>query len=164
MKRIALLTVSIILIMCCLSGCIVIRRYRHFDIDPITVSSIQVYDLCDDDGWESQFLATDIPVYEISEEQTADFISDLNDIEFSDHLIITIAAIDPSFNYGEWTVRINYNDGTYELISDGGYGETYDSNNEWVSSHHWSCDAAEWEAFIGKYVPADIFNHHQDKE
>ena len=164
MKRIVLLTISIILSMCCLSSCIIIPIDHHFEIDASTVLSIQIYDLCEFDGYSSQFCETETPVYEISAEQNEDFISDLNSIEFTDYIIIVLAAIDPSFNYHTWTARINYSDGTYELISDGGYGETYDSNNEWVSSHHWSCDAAEWEAFIGKYVPADIFNHHQETE
>ena len=164
MKRIVLLTVSIILIMCCLSSCIIIPRYHHFEIDTSTVSSIQIYDLCENEDYSSRFLETETPVYEIPKEQTASFVAELNSIEFSDYIIIVLAAIDPSFNYGEWTVRINYSDGTYELISNGGYGETYDSNNERVSGHHWSCDDAEWEAFIGKYIPAEIYNHHIEIE
>ena len=164
MKRIASLTISIILIMCCLSSCIIIPRYRHFEIDSNTISSIEIYDLCENEDYSSLFLKTETPVYEIPKEQTANFVADLNSIEFSDYIIIVLAAIDPSFNYGKWTVRINYSDGTYELISSGGYGETYDSNNERVSGHHWSCDDVEWEAFIGQYVPEEIFNHHQKTE
>lgn len=164
MKRIVLFLISIILVMSCLSGCIIIPRYRHFEIDATTVLSIQIYDLCESESYYDQFIKTETPVYEIPQEQTANFVADLNSITFTDYLIIVLAAIDPSFNYGKWTVRINYSDGTYELISSGGYGETYDSNNERVSGHHWSCDDVEWEAFIGQYVPEEIFNHHPKTE
>ena len=164
MKRIVLFLISIILVMSCLSGCIIIPRYRHFEIDATTVLSIQIYDLCESESYYDQFIKTETPVYEIPQEQTANFVADLNSITFTDHLIIVLAAIDPSFSYGVWTVRINYTDGSYELISCRGYGETYDSNNERVSGHHWSCDDVEWEAFIGQYVPEEIFNHHPKTE
>ena len=164
MKRIVLFLISIILVMSCLSGCIIIPRYRHFEIDATTVLSIQIYDLCESESYYDQFIKTETPVYEIPQEQTANFVADLNSITFTDYLIIVLAAIDPSFSYGVWTVRINYTDGSYELISCRGYGETYDSNNERVSGHHWSCDDVEWEAFIGQYVPEEIFNHHPKTE
>ena len=164
MKRIVLLFLSSILVMSCLSGCIIIPRYHHFEIDVRTVSSIQIYDLCEDEGWSSQFLATETPVYDISEEQSADFLANLSNIQFEDAIIIVLAAIDPSFNYDVWTVRINYTDGSYELISCLGYGQTFDSNNEQIKGHHWGCEREVWEDFLEKYVPEEIFNHHQEEQ
>ena len=164
MKRIVLFLISIILVMSCLSGCIIIPRYRHFEIDSNIISSIEIYDLFENEDYSSRFLKTETPVYEIPQEQTANFVADLNSITFTDHLIIVLAAIDPSFSYGVWTVRINYTDGSYELISSRGYGQTFNSNDESIKIHHWSCDHDEWETFLGNYVPTEIFNHHPKEE
>ena len=155
MKRLVLLTAVTILSMCTLTGCIVIPIYKNFDIDANTVESIQIYDLCENYSIDDALA----PVYEIPKESTADFLSDLAKIRFSDAIIIVIAAIDPSFCYDTWTVRVNYTDGSYEFISCDGYGETFDKNGKRTGGHHFGCYNDEWWAFIGQYVPEDLFNH-----
>lgn len=157
MKRIALLTVTLILVALSLTSCIIIPLYKTFDIDPQTVSSVQIYDLCTDT--EGFFLDESEPVYEIPKDKTADFLNDLSGIRFSDTIIIAIAAIDPSFSFDTWTVRINYTDGSYELISNDGYGLSYNQDGEITDSHHYGCDQDEWDEFIAKYLPEDIYNH-----
>lgn len=142
-----------------LTSCIVIPRYKYYKIDSETVSSIEIYDLRNSDTHYSGFLETETPVYAIEQEQIADFLKDLSDIRFSDSIIITIAAIDPSFVYDDWVVRINYSNGTYALISCDGYGQTYDENDEAIDGNHFGCDDDEWKQFISKYVPKDIFDH-----
>ena len=62
MKRIVLFLISIILVMSCLSGCIIIPRYRHFEIDSNIISSIEIYDLCENEDYSSRFLKTETPV------------------------------------------------------------------------------------------------------
>ena len=159
MKRIGLCILTAIIVTCSMTSCIVIPLYEHFEIDADTVASIEIYDLCMVDSLGGAFLETEAPVYEIPAEENTDFLHDLANIRFSDAIIIVLAAIDPSFYYDEWTVRINYTDGSYELISSDGYGETYDNNGEVIDAHHFGCDQEEWRTFIGKYVPEDIFEH-----
>lgn len=144
-----------------LSGCIMIPRYKHYDIDLENTSTIEIYDLRNNESHDSDFLETEAPVYIIEKEQMEDFLNDLCDIQFTDIIIITIAAIDPSFYYDDWVVRINYTNGSYSLISCGGYGETYNENNQVTNKNHYSCDEDEWEEFIGKYVPEDIFGNQE---
>ena len=142
-----------------LTSCIV--TYKYYDIDSEDVLSVGIYDLRDSETHYNDFLESETPVYTIEKEQMADFLNDLSDIRFSDTIIITLAAVDPSFYYGEWVVRINYTDGSYSLISCGGYGESYDINNKVTDSNHFSCEDDEWEQFIGKYVPKDIFGSQE---
>ena len=163
MKRLALLIVSILLISCSFTSCIVIPRSKSFKISEDKVSSIDVYDLREKIHY-SDFLRTEEPIHEISEDNLGDFLSDLAKIRFSDNLVIVLAAVDPSFFYDDWTVRINYTNNTYELLSCAGYGETYNENNEVVSTHHFSCDNEEWHTFIKKYVPEDIFEETQKED
>ena len=155
MKRIALTTMTAILLLCMLTSCIVIRRHKRYKIPSDTVASVEIYDLreCYQRNFGG-FLEEEHPVYEIPQEDQEAFLEDLSKIRFTDVIVITVAAVDPSFYYGDWTARINYDDGTYELISCGGYGETYDQSGEVIDSHHYGCDADAWEEFIGKYVPA----------
>ena len=158
MKRLVLLTITVLMIST-LASCVVIPLHKRFEIDTNTVASIEIYDLCESDSLYGGFLKTETPVYEIPEEKVANFLNDLSNIRFSDTIIITIAAVDPSFYYDDWTVRINYTDGSYELISCDGYGETFDENGENTDSHHFGCDQNEWWMFIAQYVPENIFEH-----
>lgn len=158
MKRIFMLALITVLLICTLSACIMIPRRKNFEIDPETVASVEFYDLREYKGpEESAFLKTEVPVYTLPTGSTAAFLSDLGDIRFSDTIIITIAAIDPSFRYGEWVVRINYTDGSFQLLSDGGYGESFDANGERTSSHHFSPKDERWSALMEKYLPQSVF-------
>ncbi len=164
MKRIGLFILTVIIVMCTMTSCIMIPIFENFKIDAETVESIEIYDLCETNSLYGKFVETDAPVYQIPAKQKPEFLNDLSKIRFSQTIVIVLAAIDPGFYYDVWTVRINYKDGSYELISSDGYGETYDSNGEVVDWHHFGCDQEEWWAFIGKYVPEDIFNHpHESK-
>ena len=93
----------------------------------------------------------------------ADFLSDLSNIQFSDTIIIAIAAVDPSFYYDDWVTRINYTDGSFSLISCDGFGESYDANDQVTDRNHFGCDNDEWKQFIGKYVPYDIFENNENE-
>lgn len=137
-----------------LTGCIIIPIPKRYEIALEDVSSIDIYDLRDCDYY---YPSEETLVYTIEEDQMEDFLQDLSDVPFTDIIIIVLAAIDPSFNYGDWTVRINYTDGSYTYISCGGYGTTHDADGSLIDSNHYSCDTDEWEAFIEKYVPEDIF-------
>lgn len=162
MKRVLCFFVTVIFVMSVLASCIVIPQYKNFEIDPASVSSIEVYDLLDVDTFDGYFLETETSVYTISEEDKAAFLDDLGEIEFSDAIILTIAAIDPSFYYDVWTVRINYTDGSYELISCDGYGATYNKNGEMTDAHHFGCDEEEWRTFVKKYIPKSVANRTQE--
>ena len=164
MKRIGLFILTIVLVMLALTSCIIIPLYKRFEIDADTVVSIEIYDLCEYDSLYGGFVKTELPVYKIPEEKVADFLSELGEIRFTDAIIIVLAATDPSFYYDVWTVRINYIDGSYELISCDGYGQTYNKDGEITDSHHFGCDQEEWLTFVGKYVPEDIFDHSHRAE
>ena len=157
MKRILLLTIALTLCLA-LTGCVIIPLHQNFEIDEVVVSSIQIYDLNEYSKDGGGFLDTLEPVYEIPVEQNADFLQDLSEIRFSDTIIIVPAAIDPSFYYGRWTVRINYIVGAYQLISSGGYGELYGPDGELTDTHHYGCDDEEWLALIKKYLPESFFD------
>lgn len=150
-KRFLIVLITLALV-ASLSGCIIIPRTKYYDISAEEVISVQFYDLRDQDSARySGFDAILEPVYTIPEEHTEDFLDDFSKLEFSDTIIIALAAIDPSFYYGDWVIRINFSNGQYTFYSCGGYGETFDAEGEYISATHFSCDDEELENLIGKY-------------
>ena len=136
-----------------LSGCIIIPIHKNFDdIDEDKVTSVQIYDLRGE-STEGKLPEDAVPVYTVPEDQKEAFFDDLAEIEFTDHIIIVLAAVDPSFSLGDWVVRINYEDGGYALLGDGGYNIIYNADSEKTDSDHYNCDNAEWEEFLFKYLP-----------
>lgn len=155
MKLIRVLTAATVLlsITLTLSGCIVIPITKRYNIEHDTVDSIDIYDLRSCENRDHGTWETLSPFCTLSDNQLESFLNDLSGIRFEDTIIIALAAVDPSFSYGEWVVQIHYTDGTYELISSGGFGGTYSSDHERIATHHFGCDADEWAQFILKYVP-----------
>ena len=139
-----------------LSGCITIPLSKHYDISDEEVISVQFYDLSNPELSNSPgFDAISEPVYTLPEEDKEDFLDDFSKLEFSDTIIIVLAAVDPSFYYGDWVVRINFSNGQYTFYSSGGYGETFDAEGECISSTHFSCDDGELKNLVGKYYETE---------
>ena len=80
---------------------------------------------------------------------------DFSRLKFSDAIVIVLAAIDPSFYYGDWVIRINFSNGQYTFYSCDGYGETFDAEGERISSTHFSCDDEELKNLVGKYYETE---------
>lgn len=141
-----------------LSGCIILTFDKYYDdIDRDKLSSIEIYDLRGDRTFAEP------SVYTLKEEQIDAFLDDLAKIRFEDMMIITIAAVDPSFEWGDWAARINYTDGTYMLISSGGYGETLDANDEVIDSNHYGCEEYVWNNFVKTYLPEEIIGQSEQE-
>ena len=160
MKRIALSAVLLVLISCILTSCIYIPIHKNYDFTQDEVASVSIYDTKDHrDGDTTEYLLTAEPVYTAADDDIDVFLSDLGKIRFSDSIIIfSLGAVDPSFYYDRFVVRIDYSSGNFEFISSLGYGEVFDSDGERVSSHHYGCNVDEWDEFINKYIPKDLYD------
>jgi len=147
-----LLVMVTLALMVSLSGCIVIPRSKFYNLSAEEVTSVQFYDLRNTQSTSSSgFTKSCEPVYTVPEEKLAYFLQDFSKLEFTDTILIMIAAIDPSFNYGDWVVRVNFSNGQYTFYSCGGYGETFNSEGKCISSTHFSCDDDDLEKLIDKY-------------
>ena len=150
-KQLLLLLMTFVMVVT-LSGCIIIPLTKYYDISADEVVSVQFYDLHDHDSAHySGFDKILEPVYTIPEEDMEDFLDDFSRLKFSDSIVIVLAAIDPSFYYGDWVVRINFCNGQYTFYSCGGYGETFDAEGKRISSTHFSCDDGELKKLVDKY-------------
>lgn len=150
-KRLALVIITITLLVF-MSGCIIIPLSKYYVFSAEEVTSVQFYDLRSlDSGNKSGFDKICDPVFTLPEADKKVFLDDFSKIKFSDTIIIMIAAIDPSFSYGDWVVRIDFSNGQYTFYSSAGYGETFDAEGNFVSSTHYSCDDAALEQLISEY-------------
>ena len=149
-----------------LTGCMIIPVHKYYDdIDREQVSSVDFYDLRNSETTrQSDFLKTETAVYTLPQDQLDGFFDDLANIRFTDRIIIVLAAIDSFGGYYDWVARINYTDGSYSLISCDEYGALYDATGQEISFNRFGCDDYEWEQFIGKYVPKDIFENPKPKQ
>lgn len=139
-----------------LSGCIIIPLSKHYEFYAEEVASVQFYDLRNQESSVHPGFDTAIdPVYTIPDEEKEAFLNDFSELRFSETVIIILAAMDPSFRYGEWVVRINFSNGQYTFYSSGGYGETLDADGKHISSTRFSCDDEDLETLIGKYYAAE---------
>ncbi len=150
-KSFLFVLMSIVLIVS-LCGCIIIPLTKYYDIPSEEVVSVQFYDLRNPESSHSSgFDASIEPAFTIPEEDKEDFLDDFSKLKFSDSIIIVIAAVDPSFYYGDWVVRINFSNGQYTFYSCGGFGQTFDADGKCISATHFSCDEEELESIVGKY-------------
>ena len=151
-----LLVLMIFVLIVSLSGCIIIPLTKHYDIPAEEVASVQFYDLRNQDSAHYSGFNTILePVYTIPEEDTEAFLDDFSRLKFSDAIVIVLAAIDPSFYYGDWVIRINFSNGQYTFYSCDGYGETFDAEGKRISSTHFSCDDEELKNLVIKYYETE---------
>ena len=143
------------------SGCIItIESYRIDNIPSEKVESIDLYDLTSFGYYDyrgSGFHEKTEPVYRLKEDKIDDFLNGLKKIKFESKIVFP-AANDPSFSYGNLTIRINFVDGSFMFISNYGFGEIYDKNGEVVTSSFAGCNDDKWEKLIESVVPSSVYN------
>lgn len=150
-KRRLLLFVLICILSVSLTSCIIIPLRRHYTYSADKVSSIRFYDLRDSENRGSRFYEEETPVYTLPDEQNKEFLKDFSKITFKDTIVIVLAAMDPSFYYGDWVVEIVFADGSYSFYSTSGYGETFNSDGKSIGSNHFSCDEKVLIKLMEKY-------------
>lgn len=150
-KRLALAMLALALLVV-LSGCIIIPVSKYYRISPEEVTSVQFYDLRNEETVISYHFEKNYdPAYTLPEKDIEAFLSDFSELRFSKTILIVPAAVDPSFSYGNLVVRINFSDGKYTLYSSAGFGETFDAKGECISTSHYGCDEEDLESLVNKY-------------
>ena len=157
---------SIPMILCIifsLTGCIIIPRYKRYDdIDVEKVSTIEIYGIHKSERITGSDVNADTLAYSLDENEFSDFLNKLSKIQFKDYILIVPGAVDPSFSYGNYVVKIKYNNGNYILISDGSFGESFDADGNRIDKNHFGCDDDEWENLIFDYLPDEIINYSDE--
>jgi hypothetical protein len=99
------------------------------------------------------------PIKILDKELFGEVIQDLESLDFKSTLLI-FAASDPNFGLHGYVIKIVYNSGIYQLVSNAGATYTYDSNG-YVNSFHSSVKKDVWNNLIIKYIGEEEFNQHK---
>ena len=149
-----LLTITFL---CMLTGCWSMPKEMYYsDFDREQIVSIDVYD-CSEEVNHHQPVNTRTlldrnPLFSLDDSQIDPFLQDLSEIRFYDEGGLLIGAVDPSFNFGKWVVKIGFTDGSYWYLSDRSYCAKENSDGS-GSAQHLHPDSEEWEALIKQYMP-----------
>ncbi len=134
-----------------LVGC----RTTVYDFDDFRdddVVSIEFYDLRNS---ESSYTIDGLePFFTVPAAEQAAFLSDLRELHFADTVVFLI-AMDPSFSFDDYVVRIELSDGSYKLMSSGGYNRDVAADGT-ITENHFFCADGDWNdllfAYCGSYA------------
>ncbi len=143
-----------------LTGCVFIPSWKQVDVryDTPEIVSVELYHLTD--PYSGRFGSSEIdqmekeldPIDTLDAEQYADFVSDLENLSFTNHTLIVLAAMDKFHYYEDYTVKITYQNGDYDILSP--TAQLYISG-EASSETGWDCDQEKWNRFIKDYFTVD---------
>ena len=158
-RKITALFVAFLLIFS-LTGCVFIPSWEQVDVryDTSEIVSVELYHLTD--SYSGRFGSSEIdqmekeldPIDTLDVEQYADFVSALESLTFTNHTLIVLAAMDKIHYYEDYTVKITYQNGDYDILSP--TAQLYISG-EASSETGWDCDQEKWNRFIKDYFTVD---------
>lgn len=160
-KKITVSSFLLILIMVLvfsLSGCYVPPKEMYYtDLVKEEIASIEIYDCSEEyDSYKSinrYTIDEKEPMFSLDDSQIESFLKDLSEIRFYTKGGLLIGAVDPSFNFGKRTAKINFLDGSALYLSDSDYCVWMNADGSSRTGHHLSPDKEEWESFINSYTP-----------
>ena len=164
MKKITIVLILLSLVSAFLVGCIQWETPEKYTLihDSSGINSIRIYQ----DNYEAFYQANG-KIYnysdpnepcgallgEIPAEQYATFAKELTGLSFTKHHIIFLFPVsyDPNFYYGNYIVKIEYHDGSCELISDV-IQRQFRVNEKYPDTLQYSADDEAWLAFLQNWV------------
>ena len=155
MKKLLLLVLLVIMLTVVLSGCIHWETNVKYELlfDPSEIESILVYAAADNYNYSDPIEPCGELLGEIPAEQYAVFTEELTGLPFVEpHLIILFpVTYDPNFYYGNYIVKIEYHDGSCELISDI-IQRQFRVNEKYSDTFCYSAGDEAWLVFLKNWV------------
>ena len=141
-----------------LSGCIYWETSTSYELmhDVSHISCIRIYDTYTNDV-SYDYRDPNEPcvdlIGEIPSDQISAFVDDLTGLSFVDQHFILLFPVtyDPNFYYGPYIVKVEYEDGSCELISECIQYKFY-ANEKYPYSYDYSVEWDAWLDFLQKYV------------
>ena len=149
MKKILALLIVILSIFT-FSGCITWNIPFSSMQDIERVENIYIYHLEEPLYYTEIDLLPSTPTHTIEESNFTPFIQDLEQIPF-ERVVFALGAIDFIKTYESYAVKIEYQDGSYELIGHC-LQQTFAKDGTDTSMNHLFCEEEVWLAFLQKYV------------
>ncbi len=155
-KTFSTVIVTIFLLLClAMSLCGCARFCYDFkDLEQGNILSIEFFNLSEAEYRDSQAVLDTEPYYIMPAEDKKRFLEQLKQIKFEDVVPLFMPS-DPSFEYGFYVVRFQFEDGSYKFLSSGGYNETFDSDGNPIYYDHYYCNQEQWIKLIHSFAGED---------
>lgn len=152
------------LVLCCItlivfSGCAIVPFPLKIRCDVEEITSIEVYHFnssayLNSETEELEYFSVEEdcvvkaePIAYVEEADYQQFISDAEELPFK--MFIVLASVDPSWEYTDYVVKMNW-EGDYQLIASKGGGLLL------------YCEEEAWQNFLKKYIGEEHFNKSQE--
>ena len=155
MKKTALCLAVLLLLALSLSSCYVnIPTDYEFEYGTEGITSIEIYYF--PEGVVDIDPEIHTPVAVLDESRHADILKDIEEMRFTRFQMLVPIPTDPSYDLRGYVVRLNYELGDYEDISNGVQKFCQWRLGEWkTGSKFLDCDEEAWNDMIQKYLPVE---------
>ena len=160
MKYRFLAIIILCLLFTCVSGCVTFNQKFEAYGDLEEISSIEFYFI----DFSYDTLVEDIPdstqpIMTVDNDLYSVLINDLESLDYKDTIIL-FAANDPNFYLYGFVIKITYNSGVYQLVSNSGTVYTY-NNEGFVECFHGGVEDDVWNEIIIKYLGDEVFEQYK---
>jgi len=152
--------IMLLTLLICTTGCVTFHE-KFERVDNIeNILSIEVYfvDFSYDTDLDN-LPTTAQPIKILNNNMYNQVIEDLESLDYKE-IIPLFAPSDPNFNLYGFVIKIMYNSGIYQLVSNAGAVYTYDSNG-YLSSFHARVEQDIWDNLIIKYLGKEVFDQYK---
>ena len=155
MKKLVLLLFLILLLSVFVTGCIYWETPVTYNLmyEPSEIVSIRIYEVAKEYSYSDPIAPCGELLAEIASDDYSVFADELSQISFTNsHLIILFpVTYDPNFYYGRYIAKIEYRDGSCELIS---YviQRQFDVNQKYPDTTRYTTEQDIWLAFLRKWA------------
>ncbi len=157
MKKTALCLATLLLLVLSLSSCMKMPVSYEPAHGTEGIASVTVYYVEKSNGYDAW---SDLPdpeaiasaSCEVGSDRYDELFEDLAGLGFQDFIQLAPIPMDPNFYVHGYVLAITYESGAFEYVTPDGIQLHGDSPEEDMRTHY-TCDGAEWEAFICKYAP-----------
>lgn len=142
-----------------LSGCVTFyNRFEAYD-EVSNIEKIEVFYVDSKiDSYIVDIPSSKQPIAVLESDVYNEIVSDLENLIFKDTIII-IAANDPNFYLFEFVIKISYNSGVYQLVSNSRIVYTY-NNGDILNSFYGAVGQETWDSLIIKYIGKELFDKY----
>ena len=147
------------MILICLSGCVTFyERFESYD-EVSNIEKIEIFYVDSKiDSYIVDIPSSKQPIAVLEEDVYNEIVVDLENFIFK-NIVIVIAANDPNFYLFEFVIKISYNSGVYQLVSNSRIVYTY-NNGEILNSFYGVVGQETWDSLIIKYIGKELVDKY----
>jgi len=159
MKKIIVLAITLIMLFSLSSCYVTVDKKIKLGEDAKSITSIDIYDTGDFDGYILDIREDLSPIYTIEEDDVSAFVGELTALEYKKDILISPVAIDYAHVFSSGlVVVIEYDNGGCDIYAEKGI-LVHTMNSDGVISYEYDHadyrGSTPWDKFIEKYIDTE---------